>query len=175
MNAIATTSEAVRRIVVIALAFFALVFSFACSSTGSIIHTMPNRMEGLFLDITVKKGRDSTARYNITQDGTLSFAGGMEAKHDEFEWSTELSADQRQRVLDMVREFGWLDREPASVNENAEHTYEIALRQGSTRRKHEVQGDNPQVVQLVEFLDEICMQRFEGFMDQLPKPGQQKQ
>jgi hypothetical protein len=112
--------------------------------------------------------------YSITQAGTLSFAGGKEAKRDEMEWSTELSAEQRRRVIDMVTEFGWLATPPTSVSESADHVYEVSVRQRSTRVKSTVHGDNPQVVQMVQFLDEICMQRFDEFIDQLPRAGEPK-
>jgi hypothetical protein len=156
------------------LALAALAAVSACSSSGSMFHTMPDRMDGLFIEIRAEKPNNSVAVYEITQDGMLHFAGGAEAKRGETEWSTELSAAQRQRVMDMVEAFGWLEREPGSTHDPAGHVYEISIRRGSTRQRHTVQGDHAQVVEMLQFLDEICMQRFDEFLERLPKAGEQK-
>lgn len=154
-------------------ALLALLMALTACNSGPIIRTMPNRMDGLFLDITVKKAKDSTAVYSVSQDGVFSFAGGNEAKRGEAEWTTPLDEEQRQRVLAMVQEFGWLEREPAPGAENPEHEYTVAIRRNSMRRTTVVHGDNPDVVKMVEFLDEIARHRFDDFIERLPQPGQQ--
>lgn len=129
-------------------------------------------MDGLFLDIKVEKPGNSIAVYSITQDGTLAFAGGVEAKRGETDWSTELAPEQRQRINDMVNEFGWLRNGPTSVSENREHTYEISVRRRASRMSCEITGDHPQVVAMVKYLDDICMARFDDYLDRLPRASQ---
>ena len=143
-----------------------------CASSGSMFHSMPNRMDGLFLEIEAEKPNHSVAIYKVTQDGTLSYAGGVEARRGETEWSTELSPEQRQRVMDMVEQFGWLNSGPANSPVNPEHVYHVSVRRGLTRTNVVVQGDNPQIIEMQQVLDEICMQRFDEYLERLPKPGE---
>lgn len=145
-----------------------------CASNGSgIIHSMPDRMDGLFLELTVQRDKDSIAYYNVKKDGTIGFAGGVEAKRGDIEWTDALTDEERNRIVSMVESFGWLEREPASSAINPEHRYELLVRQGSKRSHVIVRGDHPQLVEMSALLEQICSRRFDEFIDRLPQPGMQ--
>lgn len=145
-----------------------------CSSMGPILHSMPDNMDGLFIELRVDKPPDSTALYRVTKDATLSFGGGSDAMQGKTDWSTDLTDEQRTKIMAMIDEFGWLRREPTSSPTNAENVYHVSVRRGSTRTECVVQGDNPQVVEMAVFLDQICRKRFDDYIDRLPQPGPPK-
>jgi hypothetical protein len=160
----------IGRGLVIVLAWLALLTG--CATDGSILHPMPDQMSGLFLEISVEKPPDSFALYSVKKDGTISFGGGKEARQGETTWTDELSDEERVKIVAMVEQFGWLHSGPVSSKTNPEHEYAVSARRGSTRMSVEVTGDNPQVVEMVSYLDQICRRRFDAFIESLPQPGQ---
>ena len=128
---------------------------------------------GISLELGVRKDENSFSLYSLQKDGTLTFAGGNDARSRHPSWTGAITAEQANEVTALVREAGWLDREPAKGNSKDSIKWEVKLQGPKGKRSFTAYGDRPEFRAVADELDELARARFEEYLKTMPKPGPQ--
>ncbi|MDP7030347.1 MAG: hypothetical protein QF733_09020 [Phycisphaerales bacterium] len=108
------------------------------------------------------------ARYDVSAAGQLRFAGGYDARDGIWSWTGSIDASQGAALSRVVREAGWVASPPATGP--GTDTWEIVVKTAEGRRRFEVTGDPPSVLQAWALLDRAGQARLQQDLDLLPTP-----
>lgn len=114
----------------------------------------------------------SAARYEVWQDGTLGFSGGMDAHYDRVTWTGLMTDAEITGLLDLIETHQWFDRSPLGSGEPEGLTYRIELSGPTGHKRYRVSGRAESIKAVESLLDSIARRRFDSIMDTLPKSGQ---
>lgn len=123
------------------------------------------------LTLKAKLGQGAWALYRVWPDGTIEYGGGGDAQDDKTTWTDRLTAAEADELTTAIAEQQWVDREPTSSGEPADHIFTIDLSGPGGRRKYRVTGDNPRITPVLDLLDRIARRRFDEFLDEFPEPS----
>ncbi len=126
---------------------------------------------GIALDLLVEQD-DSIALYRVADDGTISFAGGYDARMRRFTWTDDLTQQEISSLRTILEARIWNDRrrDRGEVREGERRS--TIMLHAPQRNRIIVHGQQPQEVQdLEELLVEAAARRFEHEIEALPKPG----
>jgi hypothetical protein len=131
----------------------------------------PDVTGGLRLEMFIDSGDGSYTRYLVKPDGQISFGGGWDARNRDYTWSGPLTDDEIHRLLALIAEYAWFDRDWPRIGRGEGRTTDITVRQGGRRRSFRVAGEDPAVMPIEELLATAAARRHEEFLRTLPKPG----
>jgi hypothetical protein len=152
----------------------AAVMAIGCESPSRT--TGPDVMGGMTLEIFEAHTGGSYALYRVETDGTLRFAGGLDAQQGRFTWDGPLTAEEREQLLELLRRHGWFATEPPSTGEPPGTTYRVRIdrrSQPSIRRRWRIRGETPAVTEVADLLEQASRRRNEEFLRALPQPSRQ--
>ena len=126
---------------------------------------------GVSLEMRIRDTGGMHAMYLVKQDGTITFAGGLDATWDRPTWTGAMTREQIDRFTSLIGELGWFERTPPSTADPPGRSYSIALRGPTGKRSYKVKGAGPQVAPMHALLQEIAGARLDLFIERQPKPG----
>lgn len=155
--------------------FFLLVAVLATSGLGGCAATPTARVNatgGVRLSMLMVDARGgAAARYEVRQDGTLGFSGGLDAHFDRITWTGPMTDEEIEVLLDLMEEHQWFERSPLGSSEPEGLTYRIDLSGPEGRKRFRISGRAETVTAVESLLDRIARRRFEPILDTLPKSG----
>jgi len=114
------------------------------------------------------------ALYKWRADGRFFFGGGRQAHEGETPVELAFPEDVRNTLTKVIEDIGWLDADftpPASSD--GPRLLEVDLRLKGVHRTFEVKADGrtfgKEATELLEALEAIAAQRFQGVLDGLPQ------
>ena len=143
----------------------AIVFLPGCASTPS-----NNATGGVRITLLRDQG-DAASLYYMHYDGTISFGGGIDARLDRTTWTGQLRDDEIDEVLNLIDRHGWFERRPVTDGQPPELLYHLEVSGPRGYKRYQWRGESPDVVPILELLDQAARRRFGYILDALPKPG----
>ena len=129
-----------------------------------------DRTGGLELEyLWSKPSEQRTAYYRVTREGEFRSAGGLQARDREASFRAPMSDADVARFVELVRATGFAAR-PDETGDG-EPRSEIEVREGRTRRRFIVRGDDPSVDALRAWLAELSLRQFRDVIDAQPEAG----
>lgn len=147
-----------------------------CASAARPSDSQAAGVEGRFtLEVTVHRGAGSVARFLVSEDGMLSYAGGENARDRTFTWSGELPDSQLAHLRELLHTHGWMNGmpDPAGVSEDATAPtrIDVSIRGSTMRQRFTIRGTNDGADEIVTLLEDAARSRHDDFLDSLPQPG----
>ncbi len=150
----------------------ALLLVWMTSGCAASQRGAPDVTGGVSLRLRMNDARGGAAvLYDVSQDGTLGFAGGMDATFDRITWTGALTADEIAQLLGHIERDGWFERSPKGAGEPESLTYRINLKGPAGRKQFVVKGANVSVQAVEALLDRAARRRLEPILERLPKPS----
>lgn len=142
---------------------------------GAATAPSETNQQGIKLRLLDADGEDQRyALYKWRADDRFFYGGGREAHEGETPIELPFPEDVRRTLTRVIEDVGWLDADfspPASSN--GPRLLEVDLRLRGVRRKFEVTADgrtfDQATTELLEALQAIAAQRFQGVLDGLPQ------
>jgi hypothetical protein len=161
------------RIAALMLVAIALIAQYGCSSTP----TTNSKSDGfnLTLDFAAQDETGSDRLYRVDSDGAISFGGGFQALVGNTSWTGQLTKQEEQELLDVIRQQAWFASKIESTNEPKDRVYRVTVRTVEGHRRFKVVGANERVAAVEAVLERICRQRFDEDLKRLPTPSIEQQ
>lgn len=132
-----------------------------------------DRTGGLELEyFWTKPSEQRTAYYRVTREGDFRSAGGLQARDRETNFRAPMSDAEVARFVELVRATGYASRPDESGA--GEPRSEITVREGNTRWRFTVLGDDPSLDPLRAWLAELSLRQFRDVIDAQPEAGPRK-
>jgi len=135
----------------------------------------PDLTGGRTLEVFVAREAGAYEIYHVDKAGTLQFGGGMDAYAGSYTWSGPLTADEIDRVFEIVEVNRWNVAD--SVPKGKElPLYRIEYRGPERRRSFRllITGDKAGTGEMHALLAAAAGRRNEAFLDTLPRAGEQR-
>ncbi len=108
-------------------------------------------------------------RYEVTPQGVLRFAGGMDARDGDWSWEGHLDAAEGAELQTIIDRAGWVSSAPRSTHQDGD-TWEVSIRTDGGSRSFELRGDSESVLKAWAVLDKAGRRRLDADLDRLPRP-----
>ncbi|MCP4758912.1 MAG: hypothetical protein GY894_03080 [Planctomycetes bacterium] len=118
--------------------------------------------------LTTKDGR--LVRYEVSPQGVLRFAGGVDAREGDWSWEGHISASEGAELQTIIDRADWIASPPRSTNKDGD-SWEVSIRSGGRERSFDLQGDTASVLNAWAVLQKAGRTRLEGDLELLPRPG----
>ena len=113
--------------------------------------------------------------YVLDRNRTLSGSGGFAALQGDTTWQLPLSTDDESRLLDRMREAGWLDGVPASRVGDGPRQIVVSVRSASGAHAFNMLADGrafpPATESILADLQSISLRRLDDVFESLPQAG----
>ncbi|MCH2141002.1 MAG: hypothetical protein MK100_08225 [Phycisphaerales bacterium] len=140
-----------------------ICFAGGCASSSHSAHIAPH------LDILLETEDGRSVRYDVSEDGTLRFAGGRDARNSDWSWTGHLDAAQGKRLQSLIQEGKWLETTPHGIAGDGTR-WEISVREGGRRKNFRIDGEVPTVRAAWGILEDAGRARLQEDLDRLPRP-----
>jgi hypothetical protein len=152
------------------LAIVVAVAALLCGPPGCASGRGAPGSGGDTLELFISAEENRVVLYRVDDDGTLHFGGGLDAMNGNVTWSGPLTEGEREQLWAMVRDFGWLEKQPPEGDGDPLRKQRVTVRVDGTRRRFRVQGHCPDVAPVEALLANASLRRHDSFLDTLPRP-----
>ncbi|MDP7071037.1 MAG: hypothetical protein QF561_06790 [Phycisphaerales bacterium] len=108
-------------------------------------------------------------RYEATPEGTLRFAGGLNARDRDWSWEGRLDAEAGAKLQSIIDRAEWIVEPPKSTDADGD-SWEVSVRSHGASRSFSVHGDPKSVRDAWAVLEQQGRQRLDRDLELLPKP-----
>lgn len=147
----------------------------ACSlaACGSVIQAGSDDSftRGLALRMLVTDRESSHALYELSPDGSITFAGGLNALSGRPSWEGRATREEVDELHELLAANGWFDHDPMPDNPDDTRLHRVNLAWPSGGRAFETAGGGTHIDPIRAHLERVAAKRFDPVLQQLPEPG----
>ncbi len=129
---------------------------------------------GLELSMFSRDATGAEVLYEVKQDGTLGFGGGLSARLDKTTWTGALTPEESQELHRLLEEQNWFQDDPPSDGQPEGQTYRVMINTAECRRRFSIEGESPGLKRLRELLAKASLRRLDSDLKKLPLPSSQR-
>lgn len=160
----------------LALAIGAMVV-LAIQGCASDQHTDAKAASGAFSgDLTLfsRDGTDAEEYFKVSQDGTIGFGGGMNARLEKISWTGPMTPEELKSLGELIASHDWCKRDWVSTRVPEKALYRISLQTDECHRTIRLKGEHPDVNPVRDLLRKAALRRLQPDLDRLPQPSIKK-
>ncbi|MCA9286197.1 MAG: hypothetical protein KDA22_13310 [Phycisphaerales bacterium] len=113
----------------------------------------------------------SASLYEVDADGTIAWGGGVSAQDGKTTWSGRLTDEQCRSIERLLREDGWLRREPPTSGQPESMRTVVDVSGPSGTKRWTLRGHGPELDRLLAELESVSLARLDGYLRTLPTAG----
>lgn len=139
---------------------------------GCVSTPVASRTGGMKLKLGIEESGNMAAYYTVGTDGTIGFGGGLDARFERIAWTGSMQDEEVAKLLLLIEQHQLYDRKPVGTGEpkNLRWRFELSGPGGWNRSR--LTGECPILREMYEILKTSSRRRFDGIIDDLPKPGE---
>ena len=149
-----------------------LLHTVGCGTSSSLRGVDASRTNGWTIQLQRISGDGSSVWYELLEDGTLRYAGGLAALQQQPSWSGEMTDEEIADVMQLLERLDWMDEAPVSSDEPADLHRRIILSGPPGRRRFTLRGADAEAAELESILEQAARRRNDPFLERLPKASQ---
>jgi hypothetical protein len=153
-----------------------IVLSLAACGSGIKAGSEDSFTRGLALRMLVTDRESSHALYELSPDGSITFAGGFNALNGRPSWEGLATPEEVDELHTLLAAHGWFDHDPVpdppdpdNLADTRIHRVNLAWPTGG--RAFEAHGGGTHIDPIRQHLERIAAKRFDPVLQQLPEPG----
>lgn len=162
-----------RRVQLISFVVFAFVAIQAVGCTSLQSHPKPSATGGLEMTLFVRDETRSESFYQVTTDGSLSWAGGMAARLHSPKWTGPMTEDEIAQLRALLAARNYFRAKPPSTQVPEDHIYRVSINSPEHRTRFTVKGMSAEIEPIRELLATASLRRLEEDLNRLPLPSSQ--
>lgn len=128
----------------------------------------------LSLTLSLRDATGAEEYYTLARDGTFGFGGGLDARFQRVTWTTQLTADEMQRLREQITQQGWFDQGLSATNQPPDARYQIDAHCGKQSLRKTIKGVNDHIEPVRLVLRDIANRRLHMDLERQPKPSLQQ-
>lgn len=150
------------------------VMLLAACSAGLKAGRPDSPTSGIALRMLITDRESSHALYVVDPSGTIAFGGGFAALDGRTTWSDVLSAEDIDRLRQLLDEHGWMDGPPTVVEQPEAAVCEVRFGAPGVSYRFSVRGGGDHVNPVRQFLEDVSRRRLEPVLERLPLPSERR-